>query len=214
MDIGKGIIMGVLGLSAGLGGAAIWTAVDRKKKPERPPPVLHNPQDSSQRLEPLKPIERPKDTEFTYPRFLTMDAPLVDALEAFRKVKHADKSQFHELVSCLQRQASLWWSAETLDPEAISASIVHQSTMLKQTTRAVLEEYCRSANITLKDIPGYHFHHGPVNPTWERHFTQVLISSDNFRHNTQIAYDTQRQKRLRAIGSRTYARKYESKSDS
>lgn len=207
MDIEKGLLLGVLGLSAGLGSAAIWTAVDKKKKPKEREITLHHPQHADQPLEPLKPIKRREETSYKYPQILSMDGPLMDALESFRGAKFADKRQFDELVECLMRQASLWWSSETLEPEALSASIVREATDLKQETRAVLEEYCHSANITLKDIPGYYFRHGPVNPTWQKAFSQVLMSSDNFRHNTQIAYDTQRQKRIRSLGSRDLRRK-------
>lgn len=203
MDIEKGLLLGVLGLGAGLGSAAIWTAADKKKKQL----TMHRTRHNDQPLEPLKPMKRREETSYKYPQILSMDGPLIDALESFRGAKFADKRQFDEMVQCLMRQASLWWSSETLEPEALSASIVREATDLKQETRAVLEEYCRSANITLKDIPGYYFRHGPVNPTWQKAFSQVLMSSDNFRHNTQIAYDTQRQKRIRSLGSRNLRRK-------
>lgn len=208
MDPSKALITCSAGLVLGGVGAAIWTAVDEKKKKKNhmPASVVPNPGfQPDAKVSSSRPMEG-KDAQgqevFTYPSLIRMDGPLIDALEMLRTKRAGDTYDFLELVAALTRLQNLWWRTEQADPKFLQASTGHKAMEMRENIKAVLEAYCVSAGIPLKDIPGYRFRYGPVHPHFRRAFTQVLTSADNMRHNTEVAYEIVRAKKLKGMANR------------
>lgn len=215
MDPSKALITCSAGLVLGGVGAAIWTAVDEKKKKNHlqesvvPNPTFRPDAASSSASNKFNAASRPmegKDPEgqdvFTYPSLIRVDRPLIDALEVLRTTRKGDTHDFLELVAALTRLQNLWWRTEQADPNFLQASTPHKAMEMRENVKAVLEAYCVSASIPLKDIPGYRFRYGPVHPTMRRSFTQVLTSADNMRHNTVVAYELVRAKKIKGMANR------------
>ena len=215
MDPSKALVTCSAGLVLGGIGAAIWTAVDEKRKKNAMPnsliddvarrnnvPFVRNPDPKSQKSSTSMEATKGDDGVFTYPSLLKVDPPLIDALEILRTKRRGDTHDFLELVASLTRLQNLWWRTEGADPKFLQPSTCHKAMEMRENIKAVLEAYCISAGIPLKDIPGYRFRYGPVHPHLRRSFTQVLTSADNMRRNTEVAYDIVRAKRLRSMADR------------
>lgn len=215
MDPSKAAITCSAGLVLGGIGAAIWTAVDSKKKTSKDPSsdfkpdAKHVPLSSfASRVLRQTPgtsmgaKDEKGEAVFTYPPLIKVDAPLIDALEVLRTKRRGDTHDFLELVASLTRLQNLWWRTEQADPKFLQASIRHKAMEMRENIKAVLEAYCVSAAIPLKDIPGYRFRYGPLHPHFRRAFTQVLTSADNMRHNTEVAYNIVKAKGLRSMADR------------
>lgn len=223
MDPSKALITCSAGLVLGGVSAAIWTAVDEKKKKSKlqdsvvssiPNPTFRP--DAASSSSSSRPMEG-KDPEgqrvFTYPHIIRVDRPLIDALEALRTSRSGDTHDFLELVAALSRLQNLWWRTEQADPKFLQASTPHKAMEMRENVKAVLEAYCVSASIPLRDIPGYRFRYGPVHPTMRRSFTQVLTSADNMRHNTVVAYEHVRAKKLKNMANREVDQRIERRKD-
>jgi len=216
MDPSKALITCSAGLVLGGVGAAIWTAVDEKKKktklkdsvipydrqPAFKPDAKARATTSSGQSRPMEGKDSDGQAVFTYPSLIRVDGPLIDALEMLRTNRKGDIHDFLELIAALTRLQNLWWRTEQADPKFLQASTPHKAMEMRENTKAVLEAYCVSAGIPLKDIPGYRFRYGPVHPHLRRAFTQVLTSADNMRHNTVVAYENVRAKKLRGMANR------------
>jgi hypothetical protein len=224
MDPSKALVTCAGGLVLGGISAAIWTAIDEKKKkkarPEslvdsiasggdfdpkaRPRAASHAPSTSS-----MEGIDSKGEGVFTYPHLIRVDAPLIEALELLRTKRRGDAHDFLELVASLTRLQHLWWRTESADPKFLQRSTRHKAMEMRENIKAVLESYCVSAAIPLKDIPGYRFRYGPVHPQFRRAFTQVLTSADNMRHNTEVAYEIVRAKGMKQMANREVDRRVE-----
>jgi len=232
MDTSKALITCSGGLVLGGIAAAIWSAVDDHKKKKhaksRNPETILPPLSSASHRNPASttgfqpnPVKLPAsstsmtapdpkgDGAFTYPSLIRVDGPLIDALEVLRTKRRGDTHDFLELVASLTRLQNLWWRTEQADPMFLQANTSHKAMEMRENIKSVLEAYCSSAGIPLKDIPGYRFRYGPLHPHLRRAFSQVLQSADNMRHNTQVAYDIVRAKKMRALADREVDKRME-----
>lgn len=199
MDLDKALICGASGVGLGLAGAAIWTAVSAKKR------ALQEELDEAG-VKPDTAIREGKPV-VKYAPVLLNDGPLVDALDTLQhSLTRSDRRQFARVVGSLVRQANRWMFVERADPAAFADTkdgIVKEAYDMAAETRQLLTEYCLSAGVSMRESTNDpRMRSVPVNPTHNRAFVQVLTSSDNFRHNTQVAFDIKRAAATRLASDR------------
>ncbi len=190
---GKIVIGTSIGAVAGVVGGIVWATVDNKPKKQND--RIHV--DPHGRVDERKLFgSNPLDsTDYAYPKELSLDTSLIEALEVFRTRKGTSRQLFMAVVGSLYSLARTWWKAEMAkgaEGEAFVKEAFYEASRINQNLRGALEKLCNDSRIPCKEIPGYHYVYGPINPQFRRAFSTILTSAANYKHNTKVAVESKK----------------------